>query len=222
MTMDKELLYNQSGIKDETAYKAIANLQRGGATMNGTEISAGEIWEVGGDYSRYVVALKCFDRYVAIITLREQQPAENAVPIRVHSIMYADAGRLGYAYYDNFINFVRLLTPEENAGLRTAIYNALDLVTENISEEIEYVRQGYKYELEQAEKVVEQQAKDLEEASKEIKALQEELKGINQPAVTGVTELVEESGIREELAAARKEAEIYKGLYENMLARALG
>lgn len=28
--MNKELLYNQSGIKDETAYKAITNLSSGG------------------------------------------------------------------------------------------------------------------------------------------------------------------------------------------------
>lgn len=28
--MDKELLYNQSGIKDITAYKAITNIHKGG------------------------------------------------------------------------------------------------------------------------------------------------------------------------------------------------
>ena len=45
--MDRELLYNQSGVKDETAYRAIANIRNGGsAFMNGYEINKGEIWEV--------------------------------------------------------------------------------------------------------------------------------------------------------------------------------
>ena len=47
--MDKELLYNQSGIKDETAYKAITNINGGNANMNGTDINKGEIWEVEGN-----------------------------------------------------------------------------------------------------------------------------------------------------------------------------
>lgn len=55
--------------------------------------------------------------------------------------------------------------------------------------------------------------------TKRVAALEEEKKAA---AVQETVELVDDRGLREELAAAKKEAEIYKGLYENMLARALG
>lgn len=43
--MDKELLYNKSGIKDVTAYKAILRSGGGTTNMNNYEINKGEIWE---------------------------------------------------------------------------------------------------------------------------------------------------------------------------------
>lgn len=67
--MDKELLYNGSGVKDITAYKAI--LQSGGTgNMNNYEINKGEIWEVDNNgSSRLVVVLACFERYAATVML---------------------------------------------------------------------------------------------------------------------------------------------------------
>lgn len=102
--MDKELLYNGSGVKDITAYKAI--LQSGGTgNMNNYEINKGEIWEVDNNgSSRLVVVLACFERYAATVMLQDQLPGSSAVEVRARDIMYADAGRLGYVFYDKMVD----------------------------------------------------------------------------------------------------------------------
>ena len=126
--MDRELLYNKSGIKDETAYKAILRSGGGTGRMKNYEINKGEIWEVDNNGSvRVVVILACFERYAATVMLQEQEPGSNAVAVRVRDIMYADAGRLGYVFYDKMVDFVRALSEEEDYELRRAIAEALVL-----------------------------------------------------------------------------------------------
>ena len=74
-------------------------------------------------------------------------------------------------------------------------------------------------EAEKDQEEIDNQAEELEEATNRVAALEEEKKAV---AVRGTVELIDDRGLREELAAAKREAEIYKGLYENMLARAFG
>lgn len=235
--MDKDLLYNQSGIKDITAYKAISNLRkRGTENMNGYEINKGEVWEVqSGVGTKVVVVLACFDRYAAAIMLQEQEPTSNAVPVRVRDIMYADAGRLGYVFYDKMIDFVRTLSADEEIELRQAISAALELGEinqEQAARAVEFqeaATEAATAKLEAARKEIEILRKELAEAGNKAVLAQEEAEGLRKQlekalaaAGQGYIELVEEHSLREDLAAARKEAEIYKGLYEDMLARALG
>ena len=225
--MDKELLFNKSGIKDVTAYKAI--LRSGGGTTNmgnlkdTYEINSGEVWEVENNgNTRTVVILACFERYAATIALQDTEPCSNEVQVRAGDIMYADAGRLGYMYYDKMVDFVRKLTAAEMEGLQEAIRDALNLETlqaETLGEaqgEIKTLRE----DLEAAQEKIESQAEELEEAANRVKALEEEK---NSKQVPGAVELVAEdySSLREDLAAAVREAEVYKRLYEDMLARAL-
>ena len=224
--MDKELLYNQSGVKDETAYKAITNLRSGGsAFMSGYEISKGEIWEVEGNGygNKLVVVLSCYERYAATVMLQDQEPGSNAVPVRARSIMYADAGRLGYTFYDKMVDFVRALSEEEDRELRKAIGEALDLEVNKASaattavalEERDKARDAaQQYENEVAELTLR-----LEAARAEADVLRRKLE---EAPKQGYVELVEEHSLREDLAAARQEAQIYKGLYEKLLDKALG
>ena len=206
--------------------------------MKNYEINKGKIWEVDNNGStRVVVILACFERYAATVMLQEQEPGSNAVAVRVRDIMYADAGRLGYVFYDKMVDFVRALS-EEDYELRRAIAEALVLPDDEapldsmatdanreidgLQYEISKLRQQLKEKTEEAEKAQEEidnQAEELEEATKRVAALEEEKKAA---AVQGTVELVDDRGLREELAAAKREAEIYKGLYEDMLARALG
>lgn len=237
--MDKELLYNGSGVKDITAYKAI--LQSGGAgNMNNYEINKGEIWEVDNNGSvRLVVVLACFERYAATVMLQEQLPGSNAVEVRARDIMYADAGRLGYMFYDKMVDFVRTLSDTEYQELRQGIVTALGLqgikgevaasaiqVYENATAaaeaNLEAARQEItilREDLAKAQEKIDNQAEELEAAANRVAALEEEKKEKNG---SNYITAVEESELRKCLAMAEREAEIYKRLYEDLLARALG
>lgn len=193
--------------------------------MNNYEINKGEIWEVDNNGStRLVVVLACFERYAATVMLQDTEPGSNAVAIKARDIMHADAGRLGYVFYDKMVDFVRALSEEEDYELRRAIAEALvlpddeaplDSMATDANREID----GLQYEIAQLRQQLKEKAEELEEATNRVAALEEEKKAA---AVQGTVELVDDRGLREELAAAKREAEIYKGLYEDMLARALG
>lgn len=227
--MDKELLYNKSGIKDVTAYKAILRSGGGTTNMNNYEINKGEIWEVDNNGStRLVVVLACFERYAATVMLQDTEPGSNAVAIKARDLMYADAGRLGYVFYDKMVDFVRELNHEELAYLRQAINDALSLGTapeaETAAADLEAAQQEItilREDLAKAQEEIDNQAEELETAANRVAGLEEEKKAAAAP-VQGFVELKEEYSLREDLAAARREAEVYKGLYEAMLARALG
>lgn len=226
--MDRELLYNASGAKDETAYKAIKKTLREVETMGSTGVRKGEIWEVeSGIGTKLAVVINCFEKYAATVMLQEQEPGDNAVRIVAHGIMYADAGRLGYVFYDKFLNFVRTLNQEEDQQLRRAIGKALDIEPcESLEVDIFRLRE----ELAKAKGELKEKAEELEEAYDHMEANARQAEEAERRAVAaeaavarqGTVELVEDYSLREDLAAARKEAEIYKGLYEAMLARALG
>lgn len=240
--MDKELLYNQSGIKDETAYKAITNLRSGGgsAYMNGYEINKGEIWEVEGNGygTKLVVVLCCQEKYAATVMLQDQEPGSNAVPVRARDIMYADAGRLGWTFYDKMLDFVRTLSEDESYELRRRIAEALELPDDeapldSMAADANREIDGLQYEIAQLRQQLKEKTAEAEEAYEHMEAnaarvdelediaetLRKQLKEATETPAQALKEVID---VREDLAAARKEAEIYKGLYENMLARALG
>lgn len=172
--MDRELLYNKSGIKDETAYKAILRSGGGTGRMKNYEINKGEIWEVDNNGStRVVVILACFERYAATVMLQEQEPGSNAVAVRVRDIMYADAGRLGYVFYDKMVDFVRALSEEEDYELRRAIAEALvlpddeaplDSMATDANREID----GLKYEIAQLRQQLKEKAEEAEKAQEDL------------------------------------------------------
>lgn len=221
--MDRELLYNQSGIKDETAYRAIKNIGNGGtAFMNGYEINKGEIWEVehnGGYGTKLVVVLNCFDKYAATLMLQEQEQGSNTVQIRARGVMYADAGRLGWTFYDKMVDFVRALSAEEDRELRQAIAAALELEVNKVSADTTAAA------LEQRDKArdaAQQYENQVAELTLRLEAARAEADVLRRNATQGYVELVEEHSLHEDLAAAKREAEIYKGLYEKLLDKALG
>lgn len=122
------------------------------------------------------------------------------------------------------VDFVRALSEEEDYELRRAIAEALvlpddeaplDSMATDANREID----GLQYEIAQLRQQLKEKAEELEEATNRVAALEEEKKAA---AVQGTVELVDDRELREELAAAKREEEIYKGLYEDMLARALG
>lgn len=73
--------------------------------------------------------------------------------------------------------------------------------------------------MEKAQEEIDNQAEELEAAANRVAALEEEKKEKNG---SNYIAAVEESELRKCLAMAEREAEIYKRLYEDLLARALG
>lgn len=236
-----DLLYNAEGYKDETAYKAILQAERGSENMSGYEINKGEIWEVEGNGygTKLVVVLCCYEKYAATVMLQDQEPGSNAVPVKARDIMYADAGRLGWTFYDKMVDFVRTLSAEEEAELRQAIVAALGLqgvdmavpvsviqeyenATAIAEAEVRKLQQQLKdktAEAEEAYEHMEANAARVDELEDLVIALRKQLKEATETPAKALKEVID---VREDLAAARKEAEIYKGLYEQLLARALG
>ena len=74
-------------------------------------------------------------------------------------------------------------------------------------------------DLAKAQEEIDNQAEELEAAANRVAALEEEKKEKNG---SNYIAAVEESELRKCLAMAEREAEIYKRLYEDLLARALG
>lgn len=252
---------NAEGYKDLTAYEAIKNTQigRNNKDMGGYEISKGEIWEVEGNGygTKLVVVLCCYEKYAATVMLQDQEPTSNAVPVRARDIMYADAGRLGWTFYDKMLDFVRTLSAEEDQELRQAIAAALEIPVDeapldSMAADANREIDGLQYEIAQLRKQV-AAAKDaaqryenevaettlrLEAARAEADVLRRELAAaeviereghlpgqqepVAQQGYIDVVELIEEHSLREDLAAARQEAQIYKDLYERLLDKALG
>lgn len=137
--------------------------------------------------------------------------------------MYADAGRLGYTFYDKMVDFVRTLSEEEDRELRKAIGEALDLEVNKASAATTAValeaRDKARDAAQQYENEVAELTLRLEAARAEADVLRRKLE---EAPKQGYVELVEEHSLREDLAAARQEAQIYKGLYEKLLDKALG
>ena len=190
--------------------------------MNGTDINKGEIWEVeNGTGTKYVVVLGCFERYAATIMLQEQEPGSNAVRVRAHGIMYADAGRLGWTFYDKVVAFIRALTDDEETELRRAIGTALEIEPyESVEVDANRKIEGLQYEIALLRKELAAAKAEAENQAEELESMKAEYTEL--PTCISVEDMAENNSLREDLAAARREAEVYKGLYENMLARALG
>lgn len=194
--------------------------------MNGYEINKNEIWEVecSSGAIKYFVILSCFEKYAAAIMLQEREPENNAVVIRVRDVMYADAGRLGYIFYDKAVDFVRALSEDESRELRQAIGEALDLEINKASAATNAMELEARDKAYNTAKLCESAAAEatvnLEAAEKRADYWEAEAAALRKKLEAATPEAG--AGYIEELAAARKEAEIYKGLYETMLARALG
>lgn len=228
-----DLLYNAEGYKDEKAYKAILQAERGSENMSGYEINKGEIWEVEGNGygTKLVVVLCCYEKYAATVMLQDQEPGSNAVPVKARDIMYADAGRLGWTFYDKMVDFVRALSEDESYELRRRIAEALELPDDeapldSMAADANREIDGLQYEIAQLRQQLKEKTAEAEEAYEHMEAnaarvdeLEEQIKKTKD---NSLDYKLAERRLHEDLAAASKEAEIYKGLYEQLLARALG
>lgn len=131
MSKDNDIRYNGSGYYDETAYKAMKNMDRGG-THKMSDINnytTGEIWEMEATngITKEVILIQCFGNYAAVLTLMDNEPKQNALAVKSLSLKYTDCGRLGYCFYDKLTNYIRTLSDGDIAELKRSIADALEL-----------------------------------------------------------------------------------------------
>lgn len=94
------------------------------------QIKKGEIWEVetsDGARIYQMVVIQIFSKYAVGLMLRDTAPDENARAVKSRGLMYCDTGRLSYAYEDKFVSFIRGLAQQEFDELRAQVCAALGL-----------------------------------------------------------------------------------------------
>lgn len=195
--MDMELLRNGSGYVDYTAYKALSNYERTEKEMLAkinNESRNGEIWKVSTSSRTEKEILIIQDRgnYVVGLVLNDNFFI-GAITIRSIAEKYTDPGKVSYYFDDRLETYVKTITSSEYEKVMDVVSDAL----------------GLKYnggnETEAVEPVEYDESKTTE---------------LPFPAPAQ-----EDNYIRitfeefESMAKANTEKDIYKGLYEQLLAK---
>lgn len=194
--MDRELLRNGSGYVDWTAYKAMQSVIKG---ENKMEFNRGEIFEyetVRSEIKKALIVSADFrakSKYLSIIILSEDVKGENMVPIVCEGMMYADCGMVSFAANDRLSNFIRKATDAEMQQIDDGIIRCL-----GIEPKVVEVEKNVGIPTIPVERTFEMTVDGVHAESK--------------LAIEAV----------EELATAKAEANVYKSLYEQLLARMLG
>ena len=130
------LLRNGSGYVDTTAYKALKKVEKemsanGGVKME-NEFKPGEIWESTTERNEpvYYLIVGVQKYYCNVLKLKyfdEEHPENTSDNIEViaKGIMYTDVGMIAYASKRKLNGFIRRLTDEEFATVKTCILEKL-------------------------------------------------------------------------------------------------
>ena len=121
--MDNELLRNGSGYIDQTAYKAITNIEKGQENM---EFKRGEIFECvqsRGDIRKALIVSADFrsrDKFLNTIFLTEEPKGNINVPI-------VCGGMVSFVSNDRLENFIRRATDAEMQEIEKGIAKCLGI-----------------------------------------------------------------------------------------------
>lgn len=181
---------NASGYYDSTAYEAIKNIIES-EKVNRMTINQGEIWEIkqnNGTY-RNVIVLAVHDDVAQVLQLIDVGNSYS-IEINCQGIKYTDPRKIQYTFNDTFTDFIRNLKTEEFDKIMNAVADCLGLSTHHTEEAVEPVD------------------------------FQEELKNAMKKPVIEMTQdsIVFNQADTEELIKAKAERDIFKGLYEKLLA----
>lgn len=201
---ERELLFNGSGYKDETAYQAMKNTLRDERDHMGQKIDYqdGDIVEITkqNGLTEEALLLKCHEGYATAVILKERAPAENWMAVISRQKMYIDAGRPCYVYYDAIGQLIKGVGQSELGRIRRKVGNAIGLT---------FIDQEVVKEPNPVTSLDKDTIKELVEAlAKETESLRNEMKEIAENAVEG-TGMTIEKKIRLEA-----ERDIFKALYE--------
>ena len=122
--MINELKRNGSGYYDPTAYKAMKNLENGGACT----MKRGEIWEVGfGKETRLMVIVSVQEKFCNTLVLNDERICEQDIAIKATAMKFTNPAMMSYAYKDRFYRFIRMMRDEEIEELIVKVSEKLAL-----------------------------------------------------------------------------------------------
>ena len=128
------MIFNGSGYKDPTAFKAISNVEKEARKkMLAQEYVEGDIVLIEtavGDMEMLI--LKCHKSYATGLKLTVTRPEENCISIRSKQMMYSDTGRFVYTYYDKIISFIRAMDSQEYEDVRDAVARTMGFRIEQV------------------------------------------------------------------------------------------
>lgn len=141
--MDRELARNASGYYDETAYKALTNIQKEERMNNKMiiDVKQGDIVEyetMGGNYRIALVVSADFKnkgKFISIIALQDEEKSDVCVPIVTRQgIMYADCGLISFTVHDKITDLTKSATGAEMERVLSMIAYCLDIKSETAAE----------------------------------------------------------------------------------------
>lgn len=210
-----DLLRNDSGYVDITAYKAIKNIKTG---ENKMEVYKGEIWFVTKNnfkdsksedgYPAIIISNDIgnhFSNYVNVVRLtvqpKKSQPTHVEVEFR-NAPAVALCENINTVAKDRLTDFVTKVTPEELAAIDKALMIALDISNE-ANNKVEINEANCKLR-----ERIEQQSKLINDLSAENESLTKKL------SVPVANEA--------DMISLKTERDLYKRLYDQMLEKMIG
>jgi mRNA interferase MazF len=192
--MIDELKRNGSGYYDPTAYKAMKNLENGGACT----MKRGEIWEVGfGKETRLMVVVSVQEKFCNTLVLNDERICEQDIAIKATAMKFTNPAMMSYAYKDRFNRFIRMMRDDELEELLAKVSEKLALPVDT--------------ELDVFEETI------LAEKNAEIEALKDHIK-----VLVEQNEEVHHSITERTVIELTVERDLYKAQYEKMLERLIG
>ena len=92
------------------------------------DIKRGEIWEISMNGGiREILCIKAFEKYVVGLLLSQEETEENCIMIKSRIKMYADVGRIIYAYNDNIRSYIKTLPENDTEYIMQEIVKTLSL-----------------------------------------------------------------------------------------------
>lgn len=94
-----------------------------------SDVFNGDIWTLqkqSGTISEVLILAK-HDRYATILTLNDREPPENPVKVNSKCVMYTDAGKISYAFYDTLCDFVKAVPDGEFMKIMNKVGVALGM-----------------------------------------------------------------------------------------------
>lgn len=94
-----------------------------------SDVFNGDIWMLqkqSGTISEVLILAK-HDRYATILTLNDREPPENPVKVNSKCVMYMDAGKISYAFYDTLCDFVKAVPDGEFMKIMNKVGVALGM-----------------------------------------------------------------------------------------------